>query len=290
MRDKYIKADQVQLRDYKELDEKWVQDLIVEDPSILGLGDLIFVERERKQPGGGRLDFLFKDPDASRRYEVEIQLGATDETHIIRTIEYWDREKKRYPQYDHCAVLVAEDVTGRFFNVISLFNGTLPFIAIQMQALKFGESMTLVFTKVMDELTRGPVDGDEITEPTDRDYWENRTPWGFVRLADKVLEILQSFDTTLTLNYTKNYIGLKKNGMPYNFVVFKPVKNKAKYLVYVPKSDDLDGKIALAEFDTTSYSNRAGCYRLHLDRSDIESKRDTLKELSQRAYDRRASA
>ena len=38
MRDKYIKADQVQLRDYKELDEKWVQDLIVEDPSILGLG------------------------------------------------------------------------------------------------------------------------------------------------------------------------------------------------------------------------------------------------------------
>ena len=129
MRDKYIKADQVQLRDYKELDEKWVQDLIVEDPSILGLGDLIFVERERKQPGGGRLDLLFKDPDASRRYEVEIQLGATDETHIIRTIEYWDREKQRYPQYDHCAVLVAEDVT-LFFNVISLFNGT----AIQMQA------------------------------------------------------------------------------------------------------------------------------------------------------------
>jgi hypothetical protein len=30
---------------------------------------------------------------------------------------------KRYPQYDHCAVLIAE-FTSRFLNVISLFNGT----------------------------------------------------------------------------------------------------------------------------------------------------------------------
>ena len=29
-----------------------------------------------------------------RRYEVEIQLGRVDESHIIRTIEYWDIEKK----------------------------------------------------------------------------------------------------------------------------------------------------------------------------------------------------
>lgn len=28
------------------------------------------------------------------------------------------------PPYDHCAVLVAEDITSRFLNVISLFNGT----------------------------------------------------------------------------------------------------------------------------------------------------------------------
>ena len=56
-------------------------------------------------------------------YEIEIQLGATDPSHIIRTVEYWDTEKKRYPQYDHCAVIVAEEIIGRFMNVISLFNG-----------------------------------------------------------------------------------------------------------------------------------------------------------------------
>ena len=73
-----------------------------------------------------RLDLLFIDSDGKERYEVEIQLGATDESHIIRTIEYWDIERKRYPQYNHTAVIIAEDITSRFLNVISLFNGSIP--------------------------------------------------------------------------------------------------------------------------------------------------------------------
>src|SRR2546422_10306019 len=87
--------------------------------------------------------------------EDEVQLGKTDETHIIRTIEYWDIERKRYPQYDHCAVLVAEDITSRFLNVISLFNGSIPLIAIQMAAFQIGERVALAFTTVVDELERG---------------------------------------------------------------------------------------------------------------------------------------
>jgi len=54
------------------------------------LGDLIVKDKERIQPGAGRLDLLLQDPDTNLRYEVEIQLGKTDESHIIRTIEYWD--------------------------------------------------------------------------------------------------------------------------------------------------------------------------------------------------------
>ncbi len=60
---------------------------------------------------------------------MEIQLGKTDESHIIRTIEYWDIERKRYPQYDHVAVIVAEDITSRFLSVIGLFNGAIPLVA-----------------------------------------------------------------------------------------------------------------------------------------------------------------
>lgn len=105
----YIKPQRIQMKSHPELTEKWVQARIKEDPAILGLGDLILLHEERIQPSGGRLDLLLQDPETKRRYEVELQLGATDETHIIRTIEYWDIERKRYPQYDHCAVIVAED-------------------------------------------------------------------------------------------------------------------------------------------------------------------------------------
>jgi len=49
-----------------------VQEKIAEDPSILGIGELILKDKERNQPGAGRLNLLFQDPDSNLRYEVEI--------------------------------------------------------------------------------------------------------------------------------------------------------------------------------------------------------------------------
>jgi len=121
-----IKPEKINLLNHPVLNEKWVQKAIAKDPSILGLGDLILKDKERIQPKAGRLDLLLQDPETNRRYEVEIQLGKVDESHIIRTIEYWDIERKRYPQYDHCAVIIAEDITSRFLNIISIFNGFIP--------------------------------------------------------------------------------------------------------------------------------------------------------------------
>ena len=154
----YARFERVSIKNHQELNEKWVQDRIAEDPQILGLGDIILKDRERLQPRAGRLDLLFQDADSSHRYEVEIQLGNTDESHIIRTIEYWDIERKRYPQYDHTAVIVAEDITSRFLNVISLFNGMIPLMAIQMNALKLGNNIGLAFTTVLDQVSFGLVD------------------------------------------------------------------------------------------------------------------------------------
>src|SRR5437763_2295718 len=154
----YTKPERILLKTHPEYNEKWIQDRIAEDPEILGLGELVFRDKERIQSRAGRLDLLLQDPDTKRRYEVELQLGATDESHIIRTIEYWDIERKRYPQYDHCAVIVAEDITSRFLNVVSLFNGFIPLIVVQMNAIKIGEQVSLVFTTVLDELPLGLVD------------------------------------------------------------------------------------------------------------------------------------
>lgn len=141
---KYEKLTKLSLLAHPTLSEKWVQDRIAEDPTVLGLGDVILKDKERLQPKAGRLDLLLQDAESNQRYEVEIQLGKTDESHIIRTIEYWDIERKRYPQYEHTAVIVAEEITSRFLNVISLFNGTIPLIAIQMSAVQLGDTISLI--------------------------------------------------------------------------------------------------------------------------------------------------
>ena len=97
-----IQPKEISLKDHPELNEAWLQEVIANKPEILGLGDLIVKDKERIQPSGGRLDLLLQDVESLKRYEMEIQLGKTDESHIIRTIEYWDIERKRYPQYEHC--------------------------------------------------------------------------------------------------------------------------------------------------------------------------------------------
>ena len=153
---KLAKLDRVWLKTDAHLDERWVQDQIAREPSIVGLGDVVLRDKERPQPHAGRLDLLLQDDESKRRFEMEIQLGRTDETHIIRTIEYWDIERKRYPQYEHCAVIVAEEITARFLNVIGLFNGHIPLIALQLSAFRVGADVALVFTKVLDEVRVGP--------------------------------------------------------------------------------------------------------------------------------------
>src|ERR1700692_1160041 len=79
------------------LDETWLQQQIANDTSLLGLGELEVIKKEKIQPAGGRIDFVLAEPDGETRYEVEVMLGAVDESHIIRTIEYWDIERQRYP-------------------------------------------------------------------------------------------------------------------------------------------------------------------------------------------------
>ena len=288
MANKYQKPDRIQLKSHPDFNEKWVQNLIAEDPSILGLGDLVLRDMERTQPRAGRLDLLLQDTDTKRRYEVELQLGSTDEAHIIRTIEYWDIESKRYPQYDHCAVLIAENITSRFLNVISLFNGAMPLIAIQMQAFKVGDNLTIVFTKVLDELSRGLVDEDEDAEaaPTDRAYWEKRATKATLSLIDQVLELLRDIDPTLNLKYNKFYIGLEKDGKPYNFVIFRPKKSQFNFALKLLETDEVNSKIDDAGLDTLDH--KWGRYRLRLRKDDIKDKSDILKELSQLAYQQKA--
>ncbi|HKR61982.1 MAG TPA: hypothetical protein VJS64_20005 [Pyrinomonadaceae bacterium] len=285
----YQKPERLSLRDHPEYDEKWVQARIAEDPMILGLGDVVMKDKERAQPRGGRLDLLLQDIETSHRYEVELQLGQTDETHIIRTIEYWDVERKRFPQYEHSAVLVAEDITSRFINVIELFNGAIPLIAIQLNAVRLGNVISLVFTTVIDERSFGLVDEDEeVAEVTDRTYWENRATKETVQLADRLLETIRSFEPRASLKYNKFYIGLTVGNRANNFVSFIPQKAAIRLEIRLPRSDEIDQILKDSGIDTLGYERHWGQYRLRLTPGDLNTHRDLLADLMKRAHNRGA--
>jgi hypothetical protein len=217
-------AEKISLKN-SEFNEDWLQTRIAENPQILGLGELDLIERERKHKSG-RLDLLLADTQNDKRYEVELMLGQLDESHIIRCIEYWDIEKKRYPHYEHCAVIVAEDITSRFLNVLGLFNGQIPLIAIQLNALKIGNNIALDFVKVMDQFSLRRDDTAEVKlVETNRDYWNKRATKKTVDIVDGLLEILNTeLDTPQQLNYNKYYIGLNDGAKSRNFIYFKPKK------------------------------------------------------------------
>ena len=277
---KYVPLKTIHLKNHPELNERWLQDIIAEDPSIIGIGDVILKDKERIHHGAGRLDLLLQDADGNERYEVEIQLGATDESHIIRTIEYWDIERKRYPQYNHTAIIIAEDITSRFLNVISLFNGSIPLMAIQVNAIETSDGVGLHFTKVLDVQQLGLVDEDEeVFEITNRDYWLKRGTPETVAIADKLLTYILEFDSDAELNYNKFYIGLKINGRSKNYAIFRPKKNYLILEIKILETEENDEIINQAEITTLNYAKRYGCYRLRINEKELSEKSTTLKQL-----------
>lgn len=222
----YTKSELLSLKSHPHFNENWLHERIKEDPTILGLGDLDVRDHERRQPRAGRLDLLLEDVEQKQRFEIEIQLGQTDESHLIRTIEYWDNERKRFPQYDHCAVIIAEDITTRFLNVINLFNGHIPLIAIQVKAVKIEDTISLFFTKIVNELELGYEEDDRAKEPEkDRAYWENKASAGTLKLVDNLHNEILKISPGYALKYNKHYIGLLKDNRAQNFVIFKPNKS-----------------------------------------------------------------
>ena len=287
---KFVRPDRIWLKDHAELNERWVQDRIAEDPGIIGLGDLVLKDKERRQPHAGRLDILLQDPDNDRRYEVELQLGRTDESHIIRTIEYWDIERRRYPQYDHCAVIVAEDITSRFLNVIGLFNSSIPIIAIQMAALGIGDQVALVFNTVLNELSRGleEEEDDSHQDAVDRGYWEGRVGKDIIGMADQLFNILRQRDPTLEMKYNKYSIVLAKSGVVDKFVSFRPKRQFLRVEARLPQSEETDSRLEEAGLDLMPY--KWGKYRVRLTKADLPKHEAVIADLLKLAYENREAA
>ncbi|MCY4653888.1 MAG: hypothetical protein OXC95_12075 [Dehalococcoidia bacterium] len=283
-----VMPEYVGLKNHPDINEKWLQERLIENPDLLGLdGELEVRDSERGQPSGGRLDLLLADIESGIRYEVEIQLGDLDESHIIRTIEYWDIERRRYPQYEHIAVIVAEEVTGRFHNVISLLNsnGSIPLIAIQIKGVEVNGAFTLVATRVVDLIRLGTDEEDDAGEPVDRSSWEAKASLDSLKIMDCLVEMVREVEPDVIPQYNKRNIGLEYNGQDKNFVRFVPRK-KGNYVVTqfkIPQNEETTALLQESDLDILKYSSVR--YRVRIFQRDLHDARDVLLELIRTARD-----
>ncbi|RKY05818.1 MAG: hypothetical protein DRP56_08515 [Planctomycetota bacterium] len=276
-----IKHKKISLKKHPVLNEAWLQEQIAKDPSILGLGDVDVLDRERIQEAGGRLDILLSDSDTNRRYELELMLGATDPSHIIRCIEYWDVERRRYPAHDHIAVLIAEEVTARFLNVISLMAGNIPIIAIQLDALQVDEKLLLNFVQILNQTAlRSDEEDDGGGIEVDRSYWNNRVGQNIMDMCVEILSFInEAAEPKQEMNYKKRHVGLKSNGVVRNFISFSPKKSFLRVAVATPDTNAWLHK--LEDEGVPVDINRSGKVRILIKAKDFDGCKDIIRELVQ---------
>jgi hypothetical protein len=264
-------------------DEYWLQDQIAANPACLDLGDLEIVRREKLQSSGGRLDMLLKNPEDDTMYEVEVMLGATNETHIIRTIEYWDLERKRWLQRQHFAVLVAETITRRFFDVIQLLSLSIPVIAVQANMIVANAQKVLHFTKILNAYEEPEDDVGASNETCDEAWWRTKSI-STVEASRTLQKILAPVYGQVDLRFAKGYVALNTGG--YNqFWLEGRTGNKSLLSIWFDESC-VEDACKLLNQDGFPYrrnrTNKRGWTRLLLNVSskDVEEHSDLMQKLA----------
>jgi len=237
-------------------DEYWLRDRIFEEPAILGLGDLQAVMKEKSQSQGGRLDLLLKNPEDDSMFEVELQLGATDESHIIRTIEYWDNEKRRWPNRSHTAVLVAEEITNRFFNVVHLLSMAVPMIGIQANIVQVGEVRGLHFTKVVDSYQE-PEEEETPQQAYDEKHWIEKYP-GTLECARRYKTLMEKLYSEVPTKYFESYISLSVGGAARVWVNRR--KNDRAFIEVKHGEENFQEAVDYLNKEGVSFGMRSGKY------------------------------
>lgn len=148
--DKFTKHQVINLKNHPEYNEKWVQEIIIKDPTILNLGDLVVKDTERLQPGGGRLDLLLYDPESNRnkkyldgefwRQQGLIQIIPFWQSHVRDTAYgafymYLSRDGKPLPPWDKHPAMISRHVFG--FTTAYLLSGNEKYLETASEGVNY---------------------------------------------------------------------------------------------------------------------------------------------------------
>jgi hypothetical protein len=279
----YVETQPLHIKTTPQISEKTIQDLIVNKPSILGIGDYYALDRERIQFRGGRLDILLKSVEESnKRICTEIQLGVLDASHLFRAWEYYLSEKQKYPQYDVSAVLVCEEISDRILPVVRDLFSNKPFTILLMKAFSYGNNWGLQFIKYFDGVPLGMDEEDEeVFEKADRKYWID-LKGSAIEIVDDMLKLIKKVAPDYNLNYNKSYIGLANHIGSNNFVYFKLGK---KDLTVCFKLDETETSQSIIDSGTFTFIHyKWKSYRIKINKNQIEENKEKLMELITLAY------
>jgi len=271
----FVLAKRFSLAKHPEYDEKWVECLLKENPSILGISSGVqFVSSQIRNSNGGKLDVLLKDDDEERVYSVELMLGQLDETHIIRCLDYWLRNKTRhiYREYEHVAVLVAESVlSSRFAEVVKLLSSSVNLIVMELAALQVQGYVTLHCTKIFDGVT--PVEADIEVEPVGPAVtWPPDT----LALVNNVLDLARpAVNDTIAPNPRQDGIGVKVGNRVQNFLFFRPKQTFVRVAAFVSDPEQWGSKLQLAGITVLS-SQSESRVRFRLTPEILDKNRDLI--------------
>lgn len=256
--------------------EEWLQNRIWDDPACLGYGELEGVTREAAVSSGGRLDLLLKNVGDDTMYEVEVMLGETDPSHIIRTIEYWDLIRRKWPQRQHFGILIAEKVSKRYFNVIQILSNNVPLIAIQANIIDIEGTQSLHFTKILDAYEEPEDEIGLIHEIIDEPFWLKKSEFA-LSAAKSILGYTENIyeDSRLVLNKTNIAI----NSYGYNQMYFQKREGRSVLVVfrYGSRGEEIE---RLLQDNNMSYMDDHKRFKIPMSESQIAEKEDMFKEIA----------
>lgn len=249
----YTPAEPVSLRSHPEYDEAWVERQINAKPAALGLGAVKIKRSQLSQKKGGRLDILAEDESNQFLFTIELMVGSLDSSHIIRAIDYWQREKARERRdgWETVTVIVAEDIRQtRFYNVVRFLSERMPLVVIEMHALQVGKHLTLTFNTLndgRDQPDTTPLEQD--TVEVNADYWAEKASPESVDIAKRLGAIIKKVDAHAAINWNQQFLGIRVGNRAVNFVIFVPKKQFVRVHARIPDTDGWTKKLNKAGFE-----------------------------------------
>ena len=164
--------------------------------------------------------------------------------------------------------------------MISIFNGIIPLIALQMNAVQNGDEITLNFVKVLD---RNDIQNDDENEvdPADRKYWEGQS--NILKFMDAIFSEVSDIIPGYELKYTKFYVGIARDGVASNFIKFRPKKKHMYLFIRLPETEETNIMLDQGKLDY-DYTGRERAYRIKITQiKEFEENKERIRELVQRA-------